>query len=124
MNPKIKDFLKQHKRKVIIGMVGFLTALFLLAIATKCEAWSLVCDPQIGVISYDVEVDGVVIAALYPAETNGSILYNIDHLGPGPVVFRLRPWDASGWGADWSLPFDARKPNVAIGAKIVKDTGD
>lgn len=83
--------------------------------------WSLICDPQAGVVKYDIEVNGNIIAADYPAEADGSISYNVDHLGPGLVRFRLRAYDSSGWGSDWSDPFDASKPGVVGGAKIVRD---
>lgn len=104
-------------------IIAFLFALLLLLPGTVF-AWSLICDPQVGVVSYDVEVDGVIIAALFPAETNGSIRYNIDHLGPGPVSFRLRAISASGWGSDWMVPFVAGKPNITGNARVAKDVGD
>lgn len=101
-----------------------LAILIVLLLSVTAFAWSLVCDPQSGVANYDVEVNGTVIAADYPAEIDGSIDYNIDHLGPGQVTFRLRAKDVSGWGSDWSVPFDATKPGNPGNARIVKDAGD
>ena len=102
-------------------LIAFLLVLLLPASAF---AWSLVCDPQVDVTAYDVEVNGVVVATNYLAEANGSIDYNIDSLGPGPVMFRLRAKTVSGWGSDWSLPFDASKPGSPGNARIAKDAGD
>ena len=102
-------------------IVAFLLVLLLPASAL---AWSLVCDPQVDVVAYDVEVNGVVVATDHPAEANGSIDYNIDSLGPGTVSFRLRAKTASGWGSDWSLPFDASKPGSPGSVRITKDVGD
>ncbi len=102
-------------------MNKILIAFLLLLLPVSVFAWSLVCDPQTGVTTYDVEVNGTVIAADYPAETDGSIIYNIDHLGPGPVTFRLLAKGVGGWGADaWSLPFDAAKPVGSGGLRIIK----
>ena len=98
--------------------------LLVLLLPVSALAWSLVCDPQVDVTAYDVEVNGVVVATNYPAEANGSIDYNIDSLGPGPVTFRLRAKTVSGWGSDWSLPFDALKPGAPGNARIVKNAGD
>ncbi len=53
--------------KALITIMSILLAVF------------LVCDPQVGIVSYDVEVDGVVVSNI-PAESDGSILYNVDHL--------------------------------------------
>ena len=87
-------------------------------------AWSLVCDPQTGVTHYDVEVNGTTIAANYPAEIDGSINYNIDHLS-GQATFRLQAYmGLDTWGSGWSVPFDATKPGGPGNARIVKDTGD
>lgn len=105
-------------RKILIAF------LLVLLISTYAFAWSLVCDPQTGVAAYDVEINGVVTDSNHPAEGDGSIHYNIDHLGPGPHIFRLRAYDTSGWGSDWSVPFDALKPGAPGNAKIVKDAGD
>ena len=96
----------------------------ILLLPVTAFAWSLVCDPQTGVATYEVEVNGVVTDPSHPAEADGSIHYNIDHLGPGPHIFRLRAYDTSGWGSDWSVPFDATKPGSPGNARIVKDAGD
>lgn len=85
------------------------------------HAWSLTCDPQTGVTSYDVEIDGIMEYPAFPAEADGSILYNIDHLADGAYhTFKLWSYDASGWGSDASVPFDARKPSASGNVRIIK----
>lgn len=105
-------------------MKRILIAVLFVLCPAMAFAWSLVCDPQAGVTHYDIEVNGVVEASMYVAEADGSVKYNIDHLGPGPRTFRLRAYDASGWGSDWSVPFDASKPGNPGNARIVKDATD
>ncbi len=105
-------------------VIAIAALLIIVLLPISAFAWSLVCDPQVDVMTYDVEVNGVVVATNHPAEANGSIDYNVDSLGPGPVSFRLRAKTVSGWGSDWSLPFDASKPGSPGNARIVKDAGD
>ena len=98
------------------------TVLFLvLFLLITSFAWSasLVCDPQAGVVSYSVEVDGVVVAPAYPAESDGSILYNIDGLPQGQHTFRLSAMGQGGWSSDWSSPLDATKPGSPGSVRIV-----
>ena len=100
--------------------------LFILPlIVTVVLAWpftvwgaSLVCDPQAGVMEYNVEIDGVVTNN-YPAEPDGSVSYNVDSLVQGPHIFRLQAIGTGGWPSDWSSPFDATKPGMPFGARIL-----
>ena len=107
-------------------MKKLLLSLFfsLVLSVTSAFAWLLVCDPQLGVVTYDIEVNGIVVETNYVAEVDGSIKYNVDYLAPGMVSFRLRAKDVSGWGSSWSVPFDATKPGSPGNARIVKDAGD
>lgn len=82
-------------------------------------AASLVCDPQVGVTQYRIEVDGTIVETNYPAEANGSVRYNVDHLADGQYhSFRLWAIDQSGWPSDPSQPFDARKPTASGNVRI------
>lgn len=101
-------------------VVAIAALLIIVLLPISAFAWSLVCDPQVDVTAYDVEVNGVVVATNHPAEVNGSIDYNIDSLGPGPVTFRLRAKTVGGWGSDWSLPFSANKPNAPLNTRIAE----
>ena len=91
--------------KALITIMSILLAVF------------LVCDPQVGIVSYDVEVDGVVVSNI-PAESDGSILYNVDHLPVGLHSFKIQAIGQGGWPSDWSLPLDVTKPNLPGGVKI------
>lgn len=102
----------------------FLAFVLVLLISIPAFAWSLICDPQVGVLTYDIEANGTIVETGYVAEANGSVLYNIDHLTPGQTTFRLRAYDSSGWGSGWSDPFDATKPVKPGSARIVKDLSD
>jgi hypothetical protein len=80
----------------------------------------LTCDPVNGADAFDVEVDGVVVESLFPAEADGTILWNVDHLSYGPHTFRLKAYNASGWGSAWSAPLDATKPENTGGVRITQ----
>jgi hypothetical protein len=93
--------------------------LILILIPSVVFGDDLVCDPQSTVIAYDVVVDGLVDIVGYPAETDGSISYNIDAYGDGDKhVFIIIPIDISGWRGPVSDPFDARKPAKSGGVRI------
>jgi hypothetical protein len=81
---------------------------------------SLTCDPQTGVVAYDVTVDGIVVATDHPAQADGSVLFNVDAYGDGiKHQFILVPIDASGWRGPASAPFDAEKPDAAGGVRVI-----
>ena len=90
----------------------------LITIMTILLAIFLVCDPQAGVVTYNLDVGGTVVSDI-PAESDGSILYNVDHLSAGLHSFKLQAVDEGGWPSDWSLPLDATKPNQPGGVRII-----
>lgn len=94
-----------------------ITLALLLCIPAVALAADLVCSAQEGVVAYNVEVDGVV-ASNVPAEPSGAIEYNLDHLAPGPHVFRLQAIGEGGWPSDWSLPLSVTKPSAPGGVGI------
>ncbi|MCK5602240.1 hypothetical protein KAR91_10235 [Candidatus Pacearchaeota archaeon] len=65
----------------------------------------LVCDPQAGVISYELEINGTLAAGL-SAEPDGSIRYNLVGLADGPYEIRARGRNVWDW-SEWSHPADA-----------------
>jgi hypothetical protein len=77
----------------------------------------LVCDPQVGVTQYQLEVNGVV-GNTFVAETDGSAKISLDEYVPGNYVFRLSAADDKGWWSDFSDPFDATKPGKSGGVRI------
>ena len=84
------------------------------------HAADLVCDPQERVASYDVIVNGNIEDVDYPAQPDGSIVYNVDFwMDKGVVTFILIAKDISGWAGPPSNPFDAKRPGVVTGARII-----
>lgn len=79
-------------------------------LATGLLTAFLVCDPQVGVIEYQLEVNGAQDQTVYAAEPDGSALINIDTYTPGNYTFRLKAVGQGGWPSDWSDPLDATKP--------------
>ncbi len=79
----------------------------------------LVCDPQGGIIGYDVEINGTIVATNVVPEANGSIRYDLAGQTPGPYTFRLKAMGEGDYPSDWSLPFDATKPGNPGNARIV-----
>ncbi len=104
--------------RTVVAIAAFL---IIVLLPVSALAWSLVCAPQAGVVFYDIEVNGVVVETNFAAQLDGSVLYNIDHLSPGPVTFRLLPKDISGWGGtSWSVPFVAKQPASSSGIGIIE----
>ena len=80
---------------------------------------ALVCDPQIGVTEYNIEVSGTVLHP-FPSQSNGSARYELDSsFIPGTYTFRLMAHGTGDWWSDWSLPFVATKPNSPLGLRII-----
>lgn len=101
--------------KLKIILISFLLSLFA---GTATAEW-LTCDPQEGVVEYGLTVDGVDQGRI-PAEADGRILWNVDHLSFGPHTFILKAYDSSGWGSAPSDPLDARKPGGPGNARITE----
>lgn len=89
----------------------------LVTLMTILLAVYLVCDPQVGIVSYNVDIGGTIVSDI-PAESDGSILYNVDHLSVGLHSFKLQAVGQGGWPSDWSSPLDVTKPNLPGGVRI------
>ena len=81
----------------------------------------LVCDPQLGVVSYKLELNGVADTVSYLAEPDGSAKINIDGYSPGNYTFRLKAVGQGEWPSDWSDPFDATKPLKSGTVRIINE---
>lgn len=93
--------------------------LAIILLAATALAADMVCDPQAGVGFYDVEINGVVVVADFPAQADGSVLYNVDGASPGQYTFRVRAKEtAGGWASDWSDPYNAKKPGSPGNVRI------
>lgn len=112
----IYNLVRKDSSKVSVILLFLMVPLFM---AGTAQAEFLICDPMVGVVEYDIEVDGVVIENI-PAEADGSLKYDVSALAAGPHTFRLRPEGQGGWPTTWSAPFDASKPVGVSGIRIVE----
>ena len=93
----------------------------LLLLVSKVEArdYYLVCDPQVGVSSYTLIVNGIEDPVVYPVEPDGSVKILLTGYTPGaPYIFELVAVDVSGWGSDLSDPLSATKPVKSLSVRI------
>ncbi|MBW8001761.1 MAG: hypothetical protein FVQ80_07025 [Planctomycetes bacterium] len=105
------------KKRILVGSLFFM----LLLLVSKVEArdYYLVCDPQVGVSSYTLIVNGMVDPVVYPAELDGSVKILLTGYVPGtPYIFELVAVDVSGWGSDLSDPLSATKPVKSLSVRI------
>ncbi len=77
----------------------------------------LICDPQAGVISYNLDIDGAVINGIL-SQPDGSIYYNLAGMSAGPHIFKAQAIGQGGWPSDWSDPFDTTKPNSPLNLRV------
>jgi len=68
--------------------------LVVLLIANAAYCADLVCDPQSGVASYIVEIDGS--ETITDAQPDGSLKLNVDYLPEGQHTFRAKAISAGG----------------------------
>ena len=80
----------------------------------------LVCDPQVGVVSYDIEINGVTMAP-FVAQPDGSASFDLanEDFPVGTYSFRLRAGGSNNSWSDWCPPFVATKHATSTGLKIV-----
>lgn len=77
----------------------------------------LVCDPQAGVGSYNLDVDGTITKGI-PAEPDGSIHFDLDGMAVGPHIFKAQAIGQGGWPSDWTPPFDTVKPENPLNFRV------
>lgn len=79
----------------------------------------LTCDPQAGVTSYEIELNGAVLATDVAAEADGSLRYDLDGIQAGALDFRARCKNATwpDWSG-WSVPLSVTKPGVPAGLGV------
>lgn len=92
-------------------------AFALLFSVSTALADSLICDPQAGVISYNLEIDLVIVSDI-PAEPDGSINYDLAGMSPGPHTFKAQAIGQGGWPSDWSPPLNATKPESPLNLRV------
>ncbi len=94
-------------------------AIMFWASSAIAKDYYLTCDPQVGVASYTLIVNGVEDPTVYLAEPDGSAKILVSGFTSGPYVFALIAVHSSGWGSDTSDPLDAEKPAKSLNARIV-----
>ena len=68
----------------------------------------LICDPNPGAEKIILEINGVEIPE-FPAETDGSLRYDLVSLAEGPFTIRAKAgFGVWGW-SEWSVPFSDTK---------------
>ena len=77
----------------------------------------LVCDPQAGVISYNLDIDGAIISDI-SAQPDGSVHYDLAGMAIGAHIFKAQAIGQGGWPSDWSDPFDATKPANPLNLRV------
>lgn len=78
----------------------------------------LVCDPQAGVISYNLDVNGGAVIYDIPAAPDGYIRYDLAGMAAGAYIFRAQAIGQGGWPSDWSDPFDTMKPGSPLNLRV------
>ena len=77
--------------------------ILVLWVSTAYAGPFLVCDPQNGVLTYDVYADGTLIIGDHPAEQDGSLKYELTSPMPS-IAFTAKAKNV--WGAsDESDPY-------------------
>jgi hypothetical protein len=92
----------------------------ILLMAGVCQAAPfLVCDSQVGVTKYIVDIDGVETTVI-AAQTDGSLKYDMAiYINTGNHTVKIKGGNVWGWST-YSDPFDfdADTPNAASGVGL------
>ena len=102
--------------KQMILTAGLIVLMLGLGVVWAISAFAapfLVCDPQTGVVSYNLDIDGTIVPPIV-AEPDGSIHYDLVGMSAGPHVFKAQAIGQGGWPSDWTLPFDTTKPTTPL----------
>lgn len=120
---EMKNEKNLSRHAVLMGLFfvlcfAFCILHFAIAPSAAHAAPLLVCDPQEGVLTYDVETDGVVVANLaYTIHTDGSHVLRDLAVLRGRHTFRVRANGDYG-SSDWTVPLSVvvrpGEPNVRI----------
>lgn len=109
---------KNVKQMILIaGLIVLMMMLGLLWSVNALAAPFLVCDPQAGVISYNLDVNGTIIEGI-PAAIGGSIYWDLAGMSFGPHTFKAQAIGEGGWPSDWSDPFDTTKPENPLNLRV------
>ena len=96
----------------------FLTLTLIFAFVGPAFAWPfIVCDPQAGVRSYNLDINGVITPNI-PAQPDGSIHYDLADMPLGPHVFKAQALGQGGWPSDWTPPLDTVNPESPLNFRV------
>jgi len=105
-------------RKVILTAL-ILAAFTLLIVAKSNAAPFLVCDPQSGVVGY--EITGLATPVSFVAQPDGSLKYDLASVNSGTYTLTVAACNM--WGCSSTAPFGFSKqvPSAPAGFRIVAD---
>ena len=95
-----------------------ITTLLILLPTLALSSPFLICDPQVNITKYELEVNGTILGQ-YPAQGDGSVKIDLVGYSSGTYRFKLRAMGADNWWGEWSDPFDATKPAKSGGVRII-----
>jgi len=91
--------------------LGFaIIGVFLIAGVAIADPFLVADTPTFTPVVCEVSVNGTVQQGT--CAVNGAEIYFLDLVGftTGKYTFKVRWHDGSGWWSEWSIPFDATKP--------------
>ena len=96
-----------------------LVVAFMLLASTSFAAPFLVCDPQSGVVGY--EITGLGEPVSYIAQPDGSLKYDLSSVNSGTYTLTVAACNM--WGCSSTAPFSFSKqiPSAPAGLRIVAD---
>ena len=106
-------------RKVILTAL-ILAAFTLLIVAKSNAAPFLVCDPQSGVVGY--EITGLGEPVSFVAQPDGSLKYDLSSVNSGTYTLTVAACNMWGCSAATAAdPFTKAVPSAPAGLRIVAD---
>ena len=105
--------------KKIVLTALILAAFTLLIVAKSNAAPFLVCDPQSGVVGY--EITGLGEPVSFVAQPDGSLKYDLSSVNSGTYTLTVAACNM--WGCSSTAPFSFSKqiPSAPAGLRIVAD---
>lgn len=97
-----------------------LVVAFMLLASTSFAAPFLVCDPQSGVVGY--EITGLGEPVSYIAQPDGSLKYDLSSVNSGTYTLTVAACNMWGCSAATAVdPFTKAVPSAPAGLRIVAD---
>lgn len=105
-------------RKIVLT-AAVLAAFTLLVVAKSNAAPFLVCDPQAGVVGY--EITGLGEPVSFVAQPDGSLKYDLSSVNSGTYTLTVAACNV--WGCSSTVPFVFTKviPTAPVGLKLTAE---